>query len=172
MTFLWLCCMLRKRKITNPFGQRCVWVWHFGKLWDILGHFGRLCDELGAFRLFSLSFPTIFTLNRDFLQKRYGPTNRPTNQRRDTPFYRDAWTHLKTEPDGEGVWDGAAAKIPWNVLSPPANISRFHFRHFTSGFFPPVRHDSIRRCVRPFVGRLVGRSVTLWSTGRDKTAIG
>ena len=28
---------------------------------DILGQFGRHFDELGAFRLFSQSFPTIFT---------------------------------------------------------------------------------------------------------------
>ena len=40
---------------------------HFGTfwtLWDILGRFGRRLDEFGAFRLFSQSFPTIFSHNR------------------------------------------------------------------------------------------------------------
>ena len=37
---------------------------HFGTFWDILGQFGRLFDEFEAFRLFSQSFPTIFSHNR------------------------------------------------------------------------------------------------------------
>ena len=31
-----------KTPLTSPFGQRCVWIGHFGKLWDILKKFGQV----------------------------------------------------------------------------------------------------------------------------------
>ena len=94
--------------VTSLFGQRCVWIGHFGTFWDILGHFGRYFERFWPFLIVLDCFPVSFdyfcsfsaSLNKSVTdrptdQPTDGLTDQPTNQRTDTPSYRDAWTHLK-----------------------------------------------------------------------------
>ena len=53
---------------------------HLGTFWDILGQLGSLFDKFGASRLFSQSFPTVFSHNRLIEKKTCdGRTNGPTD---------------------------------------------------------------------------------------------
>ena len=62
---------------TSPFEKPCG---HFGTSWDILGQLGSLFDKFGASRLFSQSFPTVFSHNRLIEKKTCdGRTDGPTD---------------------------------------------------------------------------------------------
>ena len=62
-------------------------------------------------------------------------------------------------------WRNVSKRTRTTVLTGPGWLG-------LKAFFLVVSYDSIGGFVRPSVGRLVRRSVTLWLAGRDKTAIG